>query len=160
MGARLSLAPSPVAPLAVCCAPCPGLRHPVAFVVWHLPLCRGCGRQGASQACLLPLLWCAAPRPVRSPSVLRSALPSPWCLPPPGGLSPPALLGGCAAQVEAGREPGSLCLRLAPVEAGALSSLRVVPVSGPAMGLSLASPSGFGLGLPALRWFGVRGPGH
>ena len=31
---------------------------------------------------------------------------------------------------------------------------------GPAMGLSLAGPSGFGLGLRALRWFGVCGPGH
>ena len=39
--------------------------------------------------------WCAAPRPVRSLSVLRSALPTPWCLSPPRGLAPPALLGGC-----------------------------------------------------------------
>ena len=38
--------------------------------------------------------------------------------------------------------------------------LRVVPVRGPAMGLSLAGPSGVGLGLRALRWFGVGGPGH
>ena len=28
------------------------------------------------------------------------------------------------------------------------------------MGSSLAGPSGVGLGLRALRWFGVRGPGH
>ena len=38
--------------------------------------------------------------------------------------------------------------------------LRVVPVRGPAMGLSLAGPSGFVVGLRALRWFGVCGPGH
>ena len=36
-------------------------------------------------------------------------------------------------------------------EAGALGSLRVVPVRGPAVGLSLAGPSGVGLGLHALR---------
>ena len=103
--------------------------------------------------------WCAAPRPVRSLSVLRSAFPTPWCLSPPRELAPPALLGGCAGHAEAGREPGSLCLPLAPAEAGALGSLRVVPVRGPAMGLSLAGPSGVGLGLRALRWLAC-GPGH
>ena len=81
-------------------------------------------------------------------------------VPSPRGLSPPALLGGCTGHVEAGREPGSLCLPLAPAEARALGALRVLPVRGPAMGLSLAGPSGFGLGLRALRWFGVCGPGH
>ena len=96
--------------------------------------------------------WCAAPRPVRSLSVLRSAFLSPWCLSPPRGLAPSALLGGCAGHAEASREPGSLCLPLAPAEAGALGSLCVVPVRGPAMGLSLAGPSGVGLGLRALRW--------
>ena len=96
--------------------------------------------------------WCAAPLPVRSLSVLRSALQLPWCLSPSRGLAPPALLGGCAGHAEAGREPGSLCLPLAPAEAGALGSLRVVPVRGPAMGLSLAGPSGVGYGLRALRW--------
>ena len=95
--------------------------------------------------------WCTAPRPVRSLSVLRSAFPTPWCLSQPRGLTPPALLGGCAGHAEAGREPGSLCLPLAPAEAGALGSLRVVPVRGPEMGLSLAGPSGVGLGLCALR---------
>ena len=103
--------------------------------------------------------WCAAPCPVRSLSVLRSAFPTPWCLSPPRELAPPALLGGCAGHAEADREPGSLCLPLAPAEAGALGSLRVVPVRGPAMGLSLAGPSGVGLGLRALRWLAC-GPGH
>ena len=96
--------------------------------------------------------WCAAPCLVRSLSVLRSAFPTPWCLSPPRGLAPLPLLGGCAGHAEAGREPGSLCLPLAPAEAGTLGSLRVVPVRGPAMGLSLAGPSGTGLGLRALRW--------
>ena len=102
--------------------------------------------------------WCAAPRPVRSPSVLRSAFPTPWCLSPPRELAPPALLGGCAGHAEAGREPGSLCLPLAPAEAGALGSLRVVPIRGPAMGLSLAGPSGVSLGLRALRWLACVDP--
>ena len=102
--------------------------------------------------------WCAAPRPVRSLSVLRSAFPTPWCLSPPRELAPPALLGGCAGHAEAGREPGSLCLPLAPAEAGALGSLHVVPVRGPAMGLSLAGPSGVGLGLRALRWLACVDP--
>ena len=55
--------------------------------------------------------------------------------------------------VEAGPEPGSLCRLLTLAEAGALGSLRVVPVRGPAMGLSLAGPFGIRLGLRALRWF-------
>ena len=101
---------------------------------------------------------CAAPRPVRSLSVLRLAFPTPWCLSPPRGLALPALLGGCAGHAEAGREPGSLCLPLAPAEAGALGSLRAVPVWGPVMGFSLAGPSGAGLGLRALRWFACVDP--
>ena len=68
-------------------------------------------------------------------------------------LSPPDLLGGCAGQVEAGREPGSWCPLLAPAEAGALRSLRVVPVRGPAMGPALAGLSDVGLPLRALGWF-------
>ena len=97
---------------------------------------------------------CAAPRLVQPLSVLRLAFPTLWCLSPPRALAPQALLGGCAGHAEARREPGSLCLPLAPAEAGALGLLRVVPVRGPAMRLSLAGPSGVGLGLRALRWFG------
>ena len=89
--------------------------------------------------------WCPAPRPVRSPSVLRSAFQTPWCLSPPQGIAPPALL--------AGRELGSLCLPLAPAKVGALRSLCIVPVQCPAMRLSLAGPSGIGLGLRELRLF-------
>ena len=160
VGARLSLAPCPVPRFVVCCARFPGSRHPMAVVAWHLSPWHGCGRRRASLACLVAPRWCAAPRPVRLLSVLRLAFLSPWCLPPPRGLWPPALLGDCAGHVEAGRELGSLCLPLAPAEARALGALRVVPVRGPAMGLSLAGPSGFGLGLRALRWLGVCGPGH
>ena len=160
VGARLSLAPVPVPLFVVCCARLPGLRHPMAVVAWHLSSCRGCGWQCASLACLVAPRWCASPRPVQSLSVLWSAFPLPWCLLPSRGLLPPALLAGCAGHVEAGREPGSLCLLLAPAEARALGGLGVVPVRGPAMGLSLAGPSGFGHGLRALRLFRVCGPGH
>ena len=72
-GARLSLAPCPVPRFVVCCARFPGSRHPLAVVAWHLSSCRGCGRRRASLACLLAPRWCAAPHPVRSLSVLRSA---------------------------------------------------------------------------------------
>ena len=152
------LAPVPVPWFVVCCARCRGLRHPVAVVAWHLSWCWGCGRRCAPLTCLVAPRWCAAPRPVRSLSVLRSAFPSPSCLPPTWGLAPPALLGGCAGHAEAGREPGSFCVRLAPAKAGALGSLRVVPVRGPAMGLSLAGPSGVGPGLLALRWLACVDP--
>ena len=87
--------------------------------------------------------WCA--------SVLQSAFPTPWCLSPTRALASLALLGGRAGCEEASREPGSLCLLLAPAEAWALGSLRVVPVRRPAMGLSLAGPSGVSLGLLLLR---------
>ena len=103
--------------------------------------------------------WCAAPRPVRSLSVLRSAFPTPWCLSPPRELAPPALLGGCAGHAEAGREPGSLCLPLAPAEAGALGSPRRTR-SGPRDGVV---PGG---SLRRRSWaacaavVGVCGPGH
>ena len=100
VGARLSLAPCPVPRFVVCCARFLGSRHQVAVVAWHLSSCPGL-------ACLVAPRLCAAPRPVRSLPVLQSALPSPWCLPPPRGLSPPVLLGGCGGHVEAGREPGS-----------------------------------------------------
>ena len=91
VGARLSLARWPVPRFVVCFARVPGSRHPVAVVAWHLSLCRGCGRWGASVACLVAPRWCAAPRPVRSLFVLRLAFLSPWCLPSPRGLSPPAI---------------------------------------------------------------------
>ena len=144
--------------LCVCGARCPRLRHLAAVVALQLVPCRGCARRPASLACLLAPRWCAAPRLVRSLPVFWSAFPLPWCILPLQGLSPPDLLGGCARHVEAGREPGSRCLPLAPAEAGALSSLRVVPARGPAMGLSLAVPSVVDLRLRALRCFGVCGP--
>ena len=75
--------------------------------------------------------WCAVPRPVRSLSVLKSAFPTLL------SLSPADVLSTCEGHLEAGREPGSWCLTLPPAEAGALGSLRVLPVGGLAMGLPL-----------------------
>ena len=127
------LAPVPVLWFVAGCARCPGLRHPVAIVAWHLSLCLRCGRRRASLACLVAPRWCPAPLPVRSLSVLRSAFLTLWCLFPPRGLAPPHLLGGCAGHVEAGWEPGSLCLPVLAAGAAAVSSLRVF--RGPAIGV-------------------------
>ena len=103
--------------------------------------------------------WCAAPRPVRSLSVLRSAFPTPWCLSPPRELAPPALLGGCAGHAEAGREPGSLCLPLAPAEAGALGSPRRTR-SGPRDGVVLGGSLRRRSWAACAAVVGVCGPGH
>ena len=78
--------------------------------------------------------WCAAPRPVWSLSVLRSAFPTPWCLSPSRRLPPPALLGGCAGYAEAGREPGSLCPPLATAEAGDWARSASYPFGAPRRG--------------------------
>ena len=158
--ARLSLAPSPVPRFVVCCARFPGSRHPLVVVGWHPSSCRGCGRRCASLACLVAPRWCAAPRPVRSLSVLRSAFLSPWCLSPSRGLLPPALLGCCAGHVEAGREPGSLCLPLAPAEARALGSLRVVPFGAPRWGCPWRVPPASVLGCVRCGCLRGCGPGH
>ena len=74
--ARVSLAPFPAPRFVLCRARFPGLRQPVAIVDWHLSLCHGGGRRRASLACLVAPRLCAAPRPVRSLSVLMSAFPS------------------------------------------------------------------------------------
>ena len=93
-GGWFSLAPSPVPRFVVCCARFPGLRLPLAVVALHLSLCRDCGRQRASLACLLAPRWCPAPRSVRLLLVLGLVFSSPSCLPSPGAT--------CAGLVEAG----------------------------------------------------------
>ena len=149
-------------------------RAAVRLVLCALPGSAAPGGRCGLAPALVPWLWpaaCLSGVP-RGPALVRRSSSGPVALgapvgflvavvtSPTPGLSLPALLDACAGHVEAGREPGSLCLPLAPAEARALGALRVVPVRGPAMGLSLAGPSGFGLGLRALRWFGVCGPGH
>ena len=71
-----------------CCARCPGFRHPVAVVAWHLSVCLGCGRRHASLVCLVAPR--GALRLVRSG---RSRCPGRLCrrrgaFPHPGGLHP------------------------------------------------------------------------
>ena len=145
-------------------------------VAWHLFLCHGsslCVPRGfaapGARCCSAPdlvhWLWPAEGLSgvPRGPALWRRASSGPVALGAPvicpnpvvpfhtPGIAPPELLGCCAGHVEAGREPGSLCLPLAAAEAGALGSLRVVPIQGPAMGLSLACPSGVG-GLRVWTW--------
>ena len=123
---------------------------------------------------LLPWLWpaaCLSGVP-RGPALVRRSSSGPVARDAPVGFpvavvpspTPGAVAPGFARWLRGARgggpAAGSLCLPLAPAEARALGALRVVPVRRPAMGLSLAGPSGFGLGLRALRWFGVCGPGH
>ena len=152
------LAPVLVPCFLACCVRSLGLRHPAAVVAYHLSVCL-CLWPAACLSGVPPgPAWCAAPRPVRSLSLLLAAFPKPWCLSTTRGLASPDLLGGCDGHAEAGREWGSLCLLLAPAEAGALSSLRVVPVRGPATGLSPAGPSGVHLVLRALRWLPCADP--
>ena len=126
------------------------------------------GRLSTTECTYLSTYLPALPR---GPALVRYASSGPETLSPPvrcpvtvvlspaGGFAPPDLLGGCAGHVEAGQEPCSWCLPLAPVESMVLSSLCVVPVWGPATGLSLAGPSGVSLGLRALQLFGACGPG-
>ena len=157
-GGWCCLAPVLVPWFVACCARSPGLRYPADAVAWHLSVSLGCCRRRAFLACLVAPR--GAPRLVRFGRSRCSGRLSghPGAVPHPRGLAPPALLGGCAGHTEAGGEPGSLCLPLATAEAGALGSLRVVPVRGPAMRLSLASPSGVGLGLRALQWLACVDP--
>ena len=153
-------------------------------VAWHLFLCRASLRVvRASQVCgtCWPLLLGTCPRAlvvvggVSLPRASRPHVGAPrlfWSTRSrcsgrlsrrlaaflhPGGFGP-RIYWADARDMEAGREPGSLCLPLATAEAAAVGSLRVVPVRGPAMGLSLAGPSGVGLGLRALRWFACLDP--
>ena len=82
------LAPVRVPWFVACCARSPGLWHPTAVAAWHLSVCLGCGRRGASLACLV------APR--GAPRLIWSGRS--WCscrlsrrrgaFPHPGGLRP------------------------------------------------------------------------
>ena len=144
------LAPSPPPWLVACCV-C-GTQWPLLLRTFPCALVVAGG---------VPLWRAAWPRVVRCASSGPVALGAlvgfpdavvPFC------ILCADLLGGCAAHVEAGREPGSWGLPLAHAEAGMQSSLRVVPVRGPAMGLSLAVSSVNGLGLHVLRWYNVCDP--
>ena len=58
------MATVPLPWFVACCARCPGLRHPVPVVAWHLSVCLGGGRQCASLAC--PVTLRGTPRLFRS----------------------------------------------------------------------------------------------
>ena len=70
------------------CERCPGLRHQVAVLAWHLSVCRGCGQRRASPACLVAPHWCAAPRPVWSLSCSGQLWRRRGAFLHPGGLRP------------------------------------------------------------------------
>ena len=92
--------------------------------------------------------WCAAPRPVRSLSGLRSAFRRRGAFPHPGGLGPRLYWAAARGTRRPAENRAHCACRWPPV----------VPVQGPAMGLSLAGPSGAGLGLRALRWLACVDP--
>ena len=147
-----------------------------AGVAWHRFSCRGSLRAvralrvcGTRRPLLLGTCPCALVVAIGVPlwraswlRVVRRASSGPVALGAPVGFPdavvPFPLLGRCTEHAEARRERGSSCLPLTPAEAGALGSLRVVPLRGPAMGLSLAGPSGVGLWLRALRWLACVDP--
>ena len=153
-------------------------------VAWHLFVCRGllrvvcalrvCGTRRPSLPgtcpCALvvaggvPLWRDSQPRVVRrassGPIALGAAVGFPVAMvpfPTPGACAPG--FTGRLRRARGGRRRTGLFVPAAgPAEAGALGSLRVVPARGPAMGLSLAVPSGVGLGLRALRWLACLDP--
>ena len=151
------LAPVRVPWFAACCARSPRLWHLAAVAAWHLSVCLGCGRRRASLACLVAPR--GAPR-LSDPVALGAPVGTHVAVvpfPTPGACAP-----GFTWPLRGARggrpRTGLFVPAVAPAEAGALRSLRVVPVRGPAMGLSLAGPSGVGLGLRALRWLACVDP--
>ena len=140
------LAPVLVPWFLACCARSPALRHPAAVVAWHLSVCIGCGWRRAYLVCLVAPG--GVPRLVRSSRSRCSGRLSRrrGAFAPPGGLAPPALLVGCAGHAEASREPGSLCLPLAPSKAGALARSASYPFRAPRWGCCWRVPPASVLG--------------
>ena len=151
------LAPVRVPWFFACCARCPGLWHPAAVAAWHLSVCPGCGRRRASLACLVAPR--GAPRLVRSGRSRCSGRLSRrrGAFPHPGSLRP-RLYWAAARGTRRPAENRAHCACRWPPPRQGRWALRVVPVRGPAMGLSLAGPSGVGLGLRALRWLACADP--
>ena len=151
------LAPVRVPWFFACCARSPGLWHPAAFAAWHLSVCRGCGRRRASLACLVAPR--GAPRLVRSGRSRCSGRLSRrrGAFPHPGSLRPRLYWAAARGTRRPAENRAHCACRWLPPRQGRWA-LRVVPVRGPAMGLSLAGPSGVGLGLRALRWLACADP--
>ena len=143
-------------------------------VVRHVGFAAASGRGGLAPV-LVPWLWsaaCLSGVPL-GPALVRRASSSPAALgatvgfpvavapSPTRGAVAPGFTGWLRGARRGWRRTGLIVLAAGPCRGkGALGALRVVPVWGPAMGSSLAGPSSSGLGLRALRWFGVFGPGH
>ena len=151
------LAPVRVPWFFACCARSPGLWHPAAVAAWHLSVCPGCGRRRASLVCLVAPR--GAPRLVRSGRSRCSSRLSRrrGAFPHPGSLRP-RLYWAAARGTRRPAENRAHCACGWPPPRQGRWALRVVPVRGPAMGLSLAGPSGVGLGLRALRWLACVDP--
>ena len=141
----------------------------VARTVWVrgtrrrlLPGTCPCAVVVAGDVLLWRALWPRAMRRASSGPVALGALVGfPDAVVPfpiPGAFAPG--FTGRLRGARGGRQKTGLIVRVAgPAEAGAQGSLRNVHARGPAMGLSLAGPSGVGLGLRALRSLAC-GPGH
>ena len=147
-------APAAVPWFVAGCVPCPGLRYPWPSL---LGICV-CAVDMAGGVPLWRASWSrvGALRLVRSCRSRCSGRLSRRCgaFPHPGGLRPGFTgqhRGPCG-------EPISMCRLLAAAEAAALAFLCVGHVWGPKMELSLAGPTGAGLGLRALRWFACVDP--
>ena len=78
--------------------------------------------------------WCAASRPVRSLPVLQSAFPTPWCLSPSQGLSPPDLLGGCAGHQRPAENRAHCACRWPPPRQGRWARSASYPLGAPRWG--------------------------
>ena len=153
-------------------------------VAWHLFVCRGslrvvralrvCGTRRPSLLGTCPCalvvaggvpLWRASwPRVVRRASSGPVALGAPVGFPaavvpfPTPGACAPGFTGRLRGARRGRPRTGLIVPAAGPRRSRGASSLRVIPIRGPAMGLSLAGPSGVGLGLRALRWLACVDP--
>ena len=115
-------------------------------------------------ACGVPLWRASWPRVVRralsSPVALRAPIGFPDAVvpfPTPGACAP-GFTGWLRGARGSWPRTGLIVPAAGPRRDRGQGSLCVVPVRGPVMGLSLAGPSGVGLGLRALRWLACVDP--
>ena len=146
-------------------------RAVVCCVLWALSRFAAPGSRCCLAPVCVPWLWpaaclsgvrrgpacCAAPRPVRSLSVLWLAFSMPWCLSPHRGLAPG--FTGWLRGARGGRPKTWLIVPAAsPCRCRGTGLTPRGTCSGPAMGLSLAGPFGVSLGLRALQWLACVDP--
>ena len=147
-------------------------RATVRRVLCALPGFAAPGRRCRLAPVLVPWLWPGLSGMPRGPALVRRSSSRPIALgapvgfpvavvpsPDPGAVAPgfPRWLRGARG----GRPRTGLIVPAAgPCRGKGAGRAPRRTRRGPAMGLSLVGPSSFGLGLRALRWFGVCGPGH